>query len=174
MLRNSLCASALGLRARFFAQGATRLLPTPVARRSVVQATMDRRPALPRQATAYRTTSAVPTHHLVHVSVEIARQPPPPAPTNQTVAPLSVNYFINRKCNYKCKFCFHTQKNTTMISLQEGLRGLQLLRDAGCDKMNFAGGEPFLHPRELGELCRGAAELGMAVSIISNASVIRR
>lgn len=61
-----------------------------------------------------------------------------------------------------------------MISLQDGLRGLKMLREVGCDKMNFAGGEPFLHPRELGELCRGAHELGMAVSIISNASVIRR
>jgi radical S-adenosyl methionine domain-containing protein 2 len=89
------------------------------------------------------------------------------------VSPLSVNYFINRKCNYKCAFCFHTQKNTSMLSLEDSLRGLSLLRAAGCDKINYAGGEPFLNPHVLGELCRGAHELGMAVTIISNGSVIQ-
>jgi radical S-adenosyl methionine domain-containing protein 2 len=93
--------------------------------------------------------------------------------TVDAVSPLSVNYFINRKCNYKCAFCFHTQKNTSMLSLEDSLRGLSLLRAAGCDKINYAGGEPFLNPHILGELCRGAHELGMAVTIISNGSVIR-
>mmetsp|Transcript_2653 Transcript_2653/g.5591 ORF Transcript_2653/g.5591 Transcript_2653/m.5591 type:complete len:96 (+) Transcript_2653:599-886(+) len=48
-----------------------------------------------------------------------------------------------------------------------------MLADAGCEKINFAGGEPFLHPILLGELCRVASdELGLAVSIISNGSQI--
>ena len=64
-------------------------------------------------------------------------------PPADRVSPVSVNYFINRKCNYKCAFCFHTQKNTSMLSLEDSLRGLSLLRAAGCDKINYAGGEPF-------------------------------
>ena len=48
-----------------------------------------------------------------------------------------------------------------------------MLADAGTEKINFAGGEPFLHPILLGELCRIASdELGLAVSIISNGSKI--
>jgi radical S-adenosyl methionine domain-containing protein 2 len=47
-----------------------------------------------------------------------------------------------------------------------------MLRDAGTEKINFAGGEPFLHPQLLGELCKASHELGMAVSIISNGSVV--
>ena len=48
-----------------------------------------------------------------------------------------------------------------------------MLKDAGCEKINFAGGEPFLHPILLGELCQVASnELDMAVSIISNGSQI--
>ena len=43
------------------------------------------------------------------------------------------------------------------------------MREAGTGKINFAGGEPFLNPKTLGELCKKSHELGMAaVSIISN------
>jgi radical S-adenosyl methionine domain-containing protein 2 len=85
----------------------------------------------------------------------------------------SVNYFISRACNYSCKFCFHTQKNSHHLSLQQAVQGLHLLQQAGTEKINFAGGEPFLHPTFLGELCRVCHEdLGMAVSIISNGSLI--
>eukprot|EP00536_Pseudo-nitzschia_multiseries_P002965 jgi/Psemu1/184821/e_gw1.42.106.1 len=84
----------------------------------------------------------------------------------------SVNYFISRKCNYQCKFCFHTQKTTHTLSIEEATRGLELLREAGTEKINFAGGEPFVRPHLLGRLCKKAHELGMAVSIISNGSLI--
>lgn len=85
----------------------------------------------------------------------------------------SVNYFVSRACNYSCKFCFHTQKNTSKLALNQAKLGLQLLRDAGTEKINFAGGEPFMNPDTLGELCRTSHDLGMAVSIISNGSLIR-
>ena len=78
----------------------------------------------------------------------------------------SVNYFISRRCNYACKFCFHTQKNSHHLDLAAAQRGLALLRDAGTEKINFAGGEPFLHPTFLGQLCQTAhQDLGMAVSM---------
>jgi radical S-adenosyl methionine domain-containing protein 2 len=98
------------------------------------------------------------------------QEPEPPAPTSPV---RSVNYFISRACNYSCKFCFHTQKNSQHLSLEEAQRGLHMLAAAGTEKINFAGGEPFLHPTFLGELCRTSHEqLGMAVSIISNGSLI--
>ena len=85
----------------------------------------------------------------------------------------SVNYFISRKCNYSCQFCFHTQKTSHALTLAQASIGLRLLQQAGTRKINFAGGEPFLHPELLGELCRlASAELGLAVSIISNGSLI--
>lgn len=93
-------------------------------------------------------------------------------PLNEVVR--SVNYFVSRECNYACKFCFHTQKNSEVLPLSEAIRGLQLLRKAGTEKINFAGGEPFLNPLLLGTLCKTAHELGMAVSIISNGSLITK
>lgn len=85
---------------------------------------------------------------------------------------MSVNYHISRRCNYSCKFCFHTEKNSAILQLEQAKVGLEMLKDAGTEKINFAGGEPFLHPKFLGELCKTSNELGMAVSIISNGSLI--
>ncbi len=85
---------------------------------------------------------------------------------------ISVNFFFSRKCNYSCKFCFHTAKSDYSLPLDKALEGIRLLKDAGCQKINFAGGEPFLHPFELGMMAHESSELGMAVSIISNASRI--
>lgn len=49
---------------------------------------------------------------------------------------------------------------------------MHLLKEAGTEKVNFAGGEPFVRPHLLGRLCQAGHEMGMAVSIISNGSLI--
>jgi len=95
--------------------------------------------------------------------------------------PTSVNWHYTRECNYSCKFCFHTAKTSfflpkTIPGMQESKHCLMMLRDAGMKKLNFSGGEPFLHPKELGELCRFCKEdLKLeSVSIVSNGSKIRK
>ncbi|KAF9871590.1 radical s-adenosyl methionine domain-containing protein 2 [Colletotrichum karsti] len=89
--------------------------------------------------------------------------------------PVSVNYFPSRECNYACGFCFHTNTSGYILPLDEAKRGLRLLRDAGMRKLNIAGGEPFLHPKFLGELLRYCKEVLHleSVSIVSNGSKIR-
>lgn len=85
----------------------------------------------------------------------------------------SVNYHFTRKCNYACGFCFHTSLTSHVESLAQSKSMLKLLRDNGCEKINFAGGEPFLpeYRERLGEMVRFAKEeCGYpSVSIISNA-----
>lgn len=68
--------------------------------------------------------------------------------------PLSVNYFPHRVCNYACGFCFHTTKNSEMLPLPDAKRGLKLLADAGMERINISGGEPFLQARFLGEIIK--------------------
>jgi radical S-adenosyl methionine domain-containing protein 2 len=91
----------------------------------------------------------------------------------QTIVPISVNYHFTRKCNYSCGFCFHTSQTSHVESLEQSKRILRLLRDEGCEKINFAGGEPFLpeYREKLGEMVKYAKEdCGYpSVSIISNA-----
>ncbi|KAK0767245.1 hypothetical protein N5P37_000979 [Trichoderma harzianum] len=89
--------------------------------------------------------------------------------------PISVNYFFTRQCNKSCGFCFHTAKTSHMEDISRAKRGLQLLQRAGMKKINFAGGEPFLYPKFLGELvdfCKEDLHLE-SVSIITNGSLVR-
>jgi len=111
---------------------------------------------------------------LLVVSAYNTSSSPSSSPSSVANRVKSVNYFISRECNYKCKFCFHTQKNTNKLGIGNAKLGLQLLQHSGTEKINFAGGEPFLNPELLGELCQFAhSECGMAVSIISNGSLIK-
>ena len=89
--------------------------------------------------------------------------------------PVSVNYFPSRECNKECGFCFHTAKTSYMLPQAEARRGLVMLQRAGMKKLNVAGGEPFLHPKFLGELIKfGKQALGLeSISIVSNGSKIR-
>ncbi|MBN3310308.1 RSAD2 protein, partial [Amia calva] len=100
------------------------------------------------------------------------RQEAPDAPV-----PTSVNYHFTRQCNYKCGFCFHTAKTSFVLPIEEAQRGLRLLKRAGMEKINFSGGEPFLHERgdflgKLVQFCKQDLEL-QSVSIVSNGSLIR-
>uniref|UniRef100_A0A452T9P3 S-adenosylmethionine-dependent nucleotide dehydratase RSAD2 n=1 Tax=Ursus maritimus TaxID=29073 RepID=A0A452T9P3_URSMA len=96
---------------------------------------------------------------------------------DQPTTPTSVNYHFTRQCNYKCGFCFHTAKTSFVLPLAEAKRGLRLLQEAGMEKINDSGGEPFIHDRGeyLGKLVRFCKEeLGLpSVSIVSNGSLIR-
>ena len=38
------------------------------------------------------------------------------------------------------------------FTIEQSAKGLRLLKDAGCEKIHFAGGKPFLHPILLGKL----------------------
>nr|BAE30787.1 unnamed protein product [Mus musculus]BAE30790.1 unnamed protein product [Mus musculus]BAE30927.1 unnamed protein product [Mus musculus] len=97
--------------------------------------------------------------------------------STQPTTPVSVNYHFTRQCNYKCGFCFHTAKTSFVLPLEEAKRGLLLLKQAGLEKINFSGGEPFLQDRGeyLGKLVRFCKEeLALpSVSIVSNGSLIR-
>jgi len=96
--------------------------------------------------------------------------------TKPKTVPLSVNYHFTRKCNYSCGFCFHTAKTSDHFDMERAQRGLRLLREAGTEKINFSGGEPFLvkKGKHLGEMVRFCKEElhFPSVSVVSNGSLI--
>ncbi|KAF1949821.1 radical SAM enzyme [Byssothecium circinans] len=94
---------------------------------------------------------------------------------NDPDAPVSVNYFPSRQCNYACGFCFHTDTSSYMLPIDEAKKGLRLLREAGMKKLNIAGGEPFLHPKFLSKILQYCKEdlYVESISIVSNGSKIR-
>lgn len=90
--------------------------------------------------------------------------------------PISVNYHFTRQCNYQCGFCFHTAKTSFVLPMEEAKRGLKLLQEEGMEKINFSGGEPFIHKKGefLGELVRYCkVDLRLpSVTVVSNGSLI--
>jgi len=90
---------------------------------------------------------------------------------------LSVNYHFTRQCNYKCEFCFHTNITSFVLPLDEAKRGLHLLQEAGMKKINFSGGEPFIHTNgsfvgKLVQYCKEELNIE-SVTIVSNGSRIK-
>lgn len=89
---------------------------------------------------------------------------------------ISVNYHFTRQCNFNCGFCFHTQKTTYKLPIEDAIRGLKILKDYGVRKINFAGGEPFIHPSYLGELikiCKEELKIEK-ISVITNGSLVKK
>ncbi len=83
---------------------------------------------------------------------------------------ISVNFHLNKACNYKCKFCFSTfrsSKNFSILKLSEKKKIIALLRERGMKKINFAGGEPTLD-RDLGPLIEYSKSLGLTTSVVTN------
>ncbi|CAA9963431.1 hypothetical protein CFE70_006857 [Pyrenophora teres f. teres 0-1] len=140
------------------------------------------KPMVGKSVTPAVTELTKPSIEEVAVStVEIASKSPAKEvaprldPSQQPDAPVSVNYFPSRVCNYACRFCFHTAKTSYMLNDYKIKRGLKMLKEAGMRKLNIAGGEPFLHPKKLTmmlEYCK--EELGVeSISIVSNGDLIR-
>jgi radical S-adenosyl methionine domain-containing protein 2 len=85
-----------------------------------------------------------------------------------------VNWHITLWCNLSCRFCYQQTSDRSLptgprlsMSLPEAFRLLDLLREAGCEKITFAGGEPTLVP-ELPDLIRHSRARGMRVMLVTN------
>lgn len=131
-------------------------------------------------AVALLFLALIPCLSLLHFHL---KRPPQPhfSSTNTALTkkgkkvPVSVNYHFSRKCNYTCGFCFHTATSSHVATPDEAKRALRLLADAGMRKINFAGGEPFLYPKVLGDLisyCKWELKLE-SVSIVTNGSKVK-
>jgi len=96
--------------------------------------------------------------------------------TSEEDIPPAVNWHCEATCNYGCKFCyarFTEQQLLPRMSATDGIRLLQMLREAGVSKVNFVGGEPMLHPH-LRAWILEAKRLGFTTSIVSNGTRMTR
>ena len=87
----------------------------------------------------------------------------------------SVNFHIMRTCNMDCTYCFHSNAILapmmpigTTLTVEEMCRGVELLAENGCTKLNVAGGEPFFCRDETIAVTSHAHALGLFTSVITN------
>ena len=86
--------------------------------------------------------------------------------------PVSVNWTVTTKCNYKCRYCFARFPGiTTSLSPGQMRRIPSLLRDLGCEKVTFVGGEPTLCP-QLPELLRLSKSCGLTTMLVTNGTTL--
>eukprot|EP01025_Chloroclados_australasicus_P015927 TRINITY_DN1776_c0_g2_i1.p1 TRINITY_DN1776_c0_g2~~TRINITY_DN1776_c0_g2_i1.p1 ORF type:complete len:368 (-),score=23.50 TRINITY_DN1776_c0_g2_i1:512-1471(-) len=107
-------------------------------------------------------------------SYQVPVQPIKPVDTQ---VPISVNLHLIKSCNYKCKFCFATfndiGKVKPFLALEDSIKLLNMLKEAGTEKVNFVGGEPTIHPH-IKQLLEHSKELGFTASIVSNGSHLHK
>lgn len=88
----------------------------------------------------------------------------------------SVNWHVTGKCNYNCEFCYVQNLSSETKDLGRIHNILQTLQSTKNDhldiqKINFVGGEPFLHPYFY-EMLKMADDMGFVTSIVTNGSFI--
>lgn len=86
----------------------------------------------------------------------------------------TISFHIVKPCNMSCKFCYATFEDFTVnkqLSYTEIVIILDKLREAGVEKVTFAGGEPMLY-KKLDLIITYAKYIGFTTSIITNGSFL--
>jgi GTP 3',8-cyclase len=83
---------------------------------------------------------------------------------------------VTDRCNYRCIYCmdpdFRYMPKRELLSLDEYLRIVRVLKGLGIDKLRITGGEPTLYP-DLLELMRGVGAMGLTdMAMTTNGSLM--
>ena len=87
--------------------------------------------------------------------------------------PLVVGWAITNRCNYQCKYCSRWKKKTKELSTKQVLSIIDELKQLGCQRIVFTGGEPLLR-KDIGLIVNYCKKKGLTVGINSNGSLFRK
>lgn len=90
--------------------------------------------------------------------------------------PSTCQFAITNVCNAACDFCNFSRdklerQHSRWVSLEDGLKSLEILRSQDVGFMVFTGGEPTVHPH-WAELLKASDKLGMVNLMVSNGSTL--
>ncbi len=86
----------------------------------------------------------------------------------------TASFHVVKPCNMKCKFCYATFEDMHVIKQlpkEDVYKILVKLKDAGLEKITFAGGEPLLY-KYLEDAIAYSKLIGLTTSIITNGSLL--
>lgn len=108
-----------------------------------------------------------------------------------SVSELVINWHLTEACNFGCKYCYSAwaKERGSRDVVKDKAASFDLIREIYAFfrpgnianplfnkmqwksvRLNFAGGEPLLHGKQLPDLIRFASELGFSTSLITNGS----
>lgn len=90
--------------------------------------------------------------------------------------PSTCQFATTNVCNAACDFCNFSRdklakEHTRSVSLEDGLRSLEILRSQGVGFMVFTGGEPTVH-RNWTDFLKASDRLGMVNLMVTNGSTL--
>lgn len=86
----------------------------------------------------------------------------------------TASFHIVKPCNMKCKFCYATFNDMhiqNQLPKYDAFKILDKLKEAGLQKITFAGGEPLLY-KWIYEVIVYSKSIGLTTSIITNGSLL--
>lgn len=86
----------------------------------------------------------------------------------------TASFHIVKPCNMSCKFCYATFEDmhlTKQLPKEDAFKILDKLKEAGLQKITFAGGEPLLY-KWIYEVIEYSKQIGLTTSIITNGSLL--
>jgi GeoRSP system radical SAM/SPASM protein len=88
-------------------------------------------------------------------------------------APLTINWAVTNRCNFKCRHCYSRDDPSEELDKQTLFSCIEKIVEAGVFSINFGGGEPLLR-RDLFDIAYFASGRGLSVSMNSNGYLIDR
>jgi len=96
------------------------------------------------------------------------------APRLYDTKPWTAHLYLTDQCNLDCSYCNEYDNSVPHPATEDLKRYLDKIRDLGCLRIGFQGGEPLMHP-DVVELVRYAKELGFQkVSMSTNAFLLTK
>lgn len=89
-------------------------------------------------------------------------------------APLLIVWNTTKQCNLKCEHCYASAgptKNTDELTLEQKLKVVDILSEAGVTMIAFSGGEPLISP-DFWTLAEYATKRGMYCTIATNGTLL--
>lgn len=78
---------------------------------------------------------------------------------------------ITQNCNFRCKHCYCTDKDSESLSLENYVNIIDKLHSTGCLFLNFTGGEIFTH-KYFTDIYTYAKNKGFIIDLLTNASLL--
>lgn len=85
--------------------------------------------------------------------------------------PLSVSISVTNRCNLRCSYCDIYERDTAEMGTDEILEILDDIKDMGCYRVGFWGGEPLVRD-DIGKLVNRALENELYTTLISNGVLV--
>ena len=78
---------------------------------------------------------------------------------------------ITKICNLSCLHCISSVGNRKELNKKSALKAIDILKDLGCEEVNFTGGEP-LSRKDIFDILRKIKENKMRIGLLSNGTLI--